>query len=60
MDKFVIKVKAEYVGCYEVQAKDLLEAKDKAKIMLYENMNDQVDASVDFEGHNLKDLNIKK
>ena len=47
--KYYIRVRAEYVGYYEVEAKDILEAEHKASDLLYEDMNDPIYGSFDFE-----------
>jgi len=47
--KYNIRVRAEYVGYYSVEANSLHEAEQKAQEMLFEEMNDAVDGSFDFE-----------
>ena len=49
VNKYNIRVRAEYTGYYEVQANSLNEAEKKAQEMLFNEMNDAVDASIDFE-----------
>tara|TARA_R100001086_G_C11828227_1_gene255960 strand:- start:586 stop:822 length:237 start_codon:yes stop_codon:yes gene_type:complete len=47
--KYFIRVRAEYVGYYEVEAKDISEAEHKASDLLHEDMNDPIYGSFDFE-----------
>ena len=47
--KYNIRVRAEYVGYYSVKANSLHEAEQKAQEILFEEMNDEVDGSFDFE-----------
>ena len=47
--KFYIRVRADYVGYYEIEAKDLNEAEIKAMIQLDHDMNDRVSPNVDCE-----------
>ena len=54
--KYFIKVRAEYVGYYEVEAKNISEAEHKASDLLHEDMNDPIYASVDFEEFDPKDF----
>tara|TARA_B100000287_G_C20046811_1_gene548672 strand:+ start:333 stop:509 length:177 start_codon:yes stop_codon:yes gene_type:complete len=49
MKTYNIRVRAEYVGYYSVKAKSLNDAEQKAQEMLFEQMNDDVDGSFDFE-----------
>ena len=53
--KYYIRVRAEYVGYYEVEAKDISEAEDKASDLLHEDMNDPIYGSFDFEQYDPKD-----
>jgi len=46
---FNIRVRAEYVGYYEVKAKDLSQAERKAELLLEQDMNDKVYPSIDVE-----------
>ena len=45
--KFYIRVRADYVGYYEIEAKDLNEAEIKAMVQLDHDMNDRVYPNVD-------------
>ncbi|RPG49502.1 MAG: hypothetical protein CBC64_005805 [Gammaproteobacteria bacterium TMED104] len=45
--KFYIRVRADYVGYYEIEAKDLNEAEIKAMVQLDHDMNDRVYPDVD-------------
>ena len=47
--KYYIRVRADYVGYYEIEAKDISEAEDKAFASLEQDMNDTVYPSTDFE-----------
>ena len=47
--KFYIRVRADYVGYYEIEAKDLNEAEIKAMVQLDHDMNDRVYPNVDCE-----------
>ena len=53
--KFYIRVRAEYVVYYEVEAKDISEAEHKASDLLHEDMNDPIYGSFDFEQFDPKD-----
>ena len=53
--KYYIRVRAEYVGYYEVEAKDISEATHKASDLLHEDMNDPIYGSFDFEQYNPRD-----
>ena len=48
-NKYKIRVRAEYVAYYDVEATSLDEAEDMAKQKLMNEMNDQVDGSFDLE-----------
>lgn len=52
---FYIRVRAEYVGYYEVKAKDISDAEHKASDLLHEDMNDPIYASFDFEQYDPRD-----
>lgn len=56
MNKYNIRVRAEYTGYYEVQANSLNEAEKKAQEMLFNEMNDAVDGAIDFEEYDPKDF----
>ena len=47
--KFNVGVRAEYTGSYTIEASNITEAEKKAEDMLFEEMNDHVDASIDLE-----------
>ncbi len=49
VDTYNIRVRAEYVGYYKVKGVSLCDAEEKAKQLLFKEMNDQVDGSFDFE-----------
>ena len=53
--KFYIRVRADYVGYYEIEAKDLNEAEIKAMMELDHDMNDKVSPSVDCEEYDPRD-----
>ena len=55
VDKYKIRVRAEYVAYYEVDATSLCEAEDKAKQLLCKQMNVDVDGSFDFEEYESED-----
>lgn len=48
-NKYKIRVRAEYVAYYDVEATSLDEAEDMAKQKLMNEMNDQVNGSFDLE-----------
>ena len=53
--KYFIRVRAEYVGYYEVEAKDISEAEHKASDLLHEDMNDPIYGDFDFEQYDPRD-----
>ena len=53
--KYYIRVRAEYVGYYEVEAKDISEAEHKACDLLHEDMNDPIYGDFDFEQYDPRD-----
>ena len=53
--KYYIRVRAEYVGYYEVEAKDISEAEHKASDLLHEDMNDPIYGDFDFEQYDPRD-----
>ena len=53
--KYYIRVRAEYVGYYEVEAKDISEAEHKACDLLHEDMNDPIYGSFDCEQYDPRD-----
>ena len=53
--KYYIRVRAEYVGYYEVEAKDISDAEHKASDLLHEDMNDPIYGSFDFEQYDPRD-----
>ena len=53
--KYYIRVRAEYVGYYEVEAKDIAEAEHKASDLLHEDMNDPIYGDFDFEQYDPRD-----
>ena len=57
--KYFIRVRTEYVGYYEVEANDLLEAEGKAELLLEQDMNDIIYPSVDCEEYD-QDTFIKE
>ena len=54
--KFYIRVRADYVGYYEIEAKDLNEAEIKAMVQLDHDMNDRVYPNVDCEKYDPRDI----
>ena len=54
--KYFIRVRAEYVGYYEVKADTSREAEWKAIDLLNGDMNDPINASFDFEEFDPKDF----
>ena len=54
--KFYIRVRADYVGYYEIEAKDLNEAEIKAMVQLDHDMNDRVYPNVDCDEYDPRDI----
>ena len=49
MKTYNIRVRADYVGYYNIKAKSLNDAERMAEQQLFDEMNDGVEAVVDFE-----------
>ena len=49
MKTYNIRIRAEYTGYYKVKATSLNDAEIKASQKLFDEMNDEVDGSFDFE-----------
>jgi hypothetical protein len=49
MKTYNIRIRAEYTGYYKVKAASLNDAEIKARQKLFDEMNDEVDGSFDFE-----------
>tara|TARA_B100000513_G_scaffold171344_1_gene87276 strand:- start:11 stop:274 length:264 start_codon:yes stop_codon:yes gene_type:complete len=60
VDKYRIRVRAKYVAYYEVDATSLCEAENKAKQLLFKQMNDEVDGVFDFEEYDEKEFQAHK
>jgi len=58
--KYYIRVRAEYVGYYKVEAKDIKEAEHKASDLLHEDMNDPSYGSFDFEQYDPPTVDIEE
>ena len=56
MKTYNIRIRAEYTGYYKVKAKSLNDAEIKARQKLFDEMNDEVDGSFDFEEFEDEDL----
>ena len=60
MKTFNIRVRADYVGYYKVEAKSLNDAESMAQQELFNEMNDGVDGGFDFEEYDEKDFESRK
>jgi|TARA_R110001583_G_scaffold20056_4_gene77824 hypothetical protein len=60
MKTFNIRVRADYVGYYKVEAKSLNDAESMAQQELFNEMNDGVDGVFDFEEYDEKDFESRK
>lgn len=49
MKTYNIRVRADYVGYYNIKAKSLSDAEAMAQQQLFDEMNDEVDGVFDFE-----------
>ena len=56
MKTYNIRVRAEYTGYYKIKAASLNDAEIKARQKLFDEMNDEVDGSFDFEEFEDEDL----
>ena len=56
MKTYNIRIRAEYTGYYKVKATSLNDAEIKARQKLFDEMNDEVDGSFDFEEFEDEDL----
>jgi len=56
MKTYNIRIRAEYTGYYKVKAASLNDAEIKARQKLFDEMNDEVDGSFDFEEFEDEDL----
>tara|TARA_R110002167_G_scaffold43052_13_gene130357 strand:- start:269 stop:478 length:210 start_codon:yes stop_codon:yes gene_type:complete len=60
MKTFNIRVRADYVGYYKVEAKSLNDAESMAQQELFNEMNDGVEGVFDFEEYDEKDFESRK
>ena len=56
MKTYNIRIRAEYTGYYKIKAASLNDAEIKARQKLFDEMNDEVDGSFDFEEFEDEDL----
>ena len=56
MKTYNIRVRAEYTRYYKIKAASLNDAEIKARQKLFDEMNDEVDGSFDFEEFEDEDL----
>ena len=60
MKTYYIRVRADYVGYYKVEAESLDDAEAMAQQQLFNEMNDEVDGVFDFEEYDEKEFEAHK
>jgi len=60
MKTYNIRVRADYVGYYKVEAESLDDAEAMAQQQLFNEMNDEVDGVFDFEEYDEKEFDAHK
>ena len=60
MKTYNIRVRADYVGYYKVEAESLDDAEAMAKQQLFDEMNDEVDGCFDFEEYDETEFEAHK